>query len=294
MRSSVKVMEDIAKEIATNETLMMVEDKIASVSEIFRLQGARELQEAEKIYLPTKGKEYTSIILAASRGKELLEITKDKPKAMIAINKSPVLYSSIDILNSMAIKEIYVVRGYKKETISGPNFQTIDNIDYENTRDLYSLYVAKDFLKKNCIISYGDCLYKKHLIQDILDGKGDIRIVVDADKTKKAGPQDMVKCTRSYTFDFFSKEIYLEDVLEQENWENANGEWTGLMVVESKGIPLLVETLEELSKKSDFKQMSMTHLLEALLKKTQIVVVYTKGGWIDIDDLADYHDAGMF
>ena len=94
--------------------------------------------------------------------------------------------------------------------------------------------------------------------------------------------------------DFFSKEIYLEDVLEQEDWENANGEWTGLMVVESKGIPLLVETLEELSKKSDFKQMSMTHLLEALLKKTQIVVVYTKGGWIDIDDLADYHDAGMF
>jgi len=294
MRSSIRIMEETAKEIAGSETLIAIEDKIATVSEIFRLQGAIELQEAEKKYLPTKGKKYTSIILAASRGDELYEITHDRPKAMLEINKSPVLYTTIDILNSMEIKEIIVVRGYKKETISGPNFTTIDNDDYENTKDLYSLYLVKDFFKNNLLISYGDCLYKKHLMTDLLDNEGDISIVVDADVARKSRPQDLVKCTKSYTIDFFNKDIYLDDILEPDDRENTNGEWTGLMAVASKGIPLLAETIEELAQKDNFKQLSITDLLKSLLGKTRISVVYTRGGWIDIDDLADYHEAGRF
>jgi phosphoenolpyruvate phosphomutase len=294
MRASIQVMEKIAGEIRSSETLMNIEDKIASVSEIFRLQGAEELQGAEKRYLSTKGKKYKSIILAASRGKELSEITKDKPKAMLEINRSPVLISFIDILNSMDIKDVTVVRGYKKERISGPNFKTIDNDDYDATRDLYSLYLTRDCLEGNCIISYGDCLYKKHLITDLLDQEGDIKIVVDADLKHKSKPQDLVRCSRSYTNDFFNENIYLTGALESKNSEFADGEWTGLLITETKGTKLLKKTLAELSKRKDFKQLSIPDLLGAMLGETKIDVVYTLGGWLDIDDIVDYTEAGGF
>jgi phosphoenolpyruvate phosphomutase len=294
MRACIKIMKETTREIAQSESVINIEDRIVPVAEIFRLQGASELLNAEKKYLPTKGTEYTSIVLAASRGEELEEITRDKPKAMLEINKTPVLFSYIEMLNSIEIKDIVVVRGYKKDTISGSNFKVIDNDEYADTKDLYSLYLAKDHIKNNCIISYGDCLYKKHLITDLLDCEGEIKVVIDADLVKKSRPQDLVKCSRDYTIDFFNKDIYLTDVLEFGEFEQANGEWTGLLVLTERAIIPFKETLEELSGRADFMQLSITDLLKALLQKMKISVVYTKGGWVDIDDIADYSEAGGF
>jgi len=294
MRASIRVMQETAHEILRSETLVNVEDRIASLSEVFRLQGANELQEAERKYLGTKGKEYSSIILAASRGDELTEITKDRPKAMLEINKSPVLYNFIEILNNLEVKDITVVRGYKKEVISGPNFSTLDNDAYASTRDLYSLYLARDHLKDNCLISYGDCLYKKHLIMDLLDQKGDIKIVVDADVRLKSKPQDLVRCSRHYTNDFFNEDIHLTGIVGTEDFDKAHGEWTGLLATESRGTDLLRKALVELSKREDFNQLSIPDLLALLINRTKVTVVYTRGGWLDIDDILDYTEAGDF
>ena len=249
MRGSIKYMRDIAKNIYGNESLIEVEDKIVSVSEIFRLQGAGELQEAEKKYFPSKSNNTTSIILAASRGRQLGAITLDRPKAMIEINKEPLLISFINRLLEVEIKNIFVVRGYKKETIKGANFEVIDNDDFSETKDLYSLYLAKDKIRDNCIISYGDCLYRKHLIYDLLDNENEIKIMVDADmQESKAKPQDLIKCTKSYSNDFFNKDIYLEDVIHDKDWKKADGEWTGLLAVHGKGAEILKAVLEKLSK----------------------------------------------
>lgn len=211
---------------------------------------------------------------------------------MLEINKSPVLVSSIDIFNSVEIKDIVVVRGYKKEIISGPNFRTIDNDDYAKTKDIYSLYLAKEYLKDNCIISYGDCLYKKHLINNLLDQEGEIKIVVDADLKMKAKPQDLVRCSKPYTNDFFNVNIQLVDFVN--SFDSADGEWTGLLLTESKGTKILRTTLEKLAGRLDFKQLSIPALLGELVKKTKVSVVYTKGGWLDIDDITDYLEAGGF
>ena len=292
MRAAINAMQETAHEIQSTETLVNAEERIAPVGEIFRLQGAKELQNAEKRYLSTKGKKYRSVILAASRGEELSEITKDRPKAMLEINKSPVLVSSIDIFNSVEIKDIVVVRGYKKEIISGPNFRTIDNDDYAKTKDIYSLYLAKEHLKDNCIISYGDCLYKKHLINDLLDQEGEIKIVVDADLKMKSKPQDLVRCSKPYTNDFFNVNIQLVDFVN--SFDSADGEWTGLLLTESKGTKILRTTLEKLAGRLDFKQLSIPALLGELVKRTKVSVVYTKGGWLDIDDITDYLEAGGF
>jgi phosphoenolpyruvate phosphomutase len=54
LRSSVQMMQGIASEIYREQSLLTVEDKIAPVKEIFRLQDMDELKKAEAKYLPEK------------------------------------------------------------------------------------------------------------------------------------------------------------------------------------------------------------------------------------------------
>lgn len=54
LRASIAAMKTIAQQIHQQKSLIGVEGNVASVNEIFRLQGADELQMAEKKYLPSK------------------------------------------------------------------------------------------------------------------------------------------------------------------------------------------------------------------------------------------------
>lgn len=55
LRSSIKAMQNTAKQIFNDRSLIDVESEIVSVKEVFRLQNADELKEAEKKYLPSIG-----------------------------------------------------------------------------------------------------------------------------------------------------------------------------------------------------------------------------------------------
>jgi phosphoenolpyruvate phosphomutase len=55
LRSSIKAMQQTAAQIHAEQSLASVEPEIVSVKEIFRLQNAAELKEAEKRYLPAQG-----------------------------------------------------------------------------------------------------------------------------------------------------------------------------------------------------------------------------------------------
>ncbi len=52
MRASIKAMQETAAQIYREQSLLSVEEEIVPVKEIFRLQNAAELKEAEKRYLP--------------------------------------------------------------------------------------------------------------------------------------------------------------------------------------------------------------------------------------------------
>ncbi len=56
IRASIKAMQDTTAQIFKDRHLRNVEDNIVPVSEVFRLQGADELKDAEKKYLPAAGK----------------------------------------------------------------------------------------------------------------------------------------------------------------------------------------------------------------------------------------------
>ena len=57
LRASIKAMQQTAAQIYAEQSIGAIEGQVVSVKEIFRLQGAAELEEAEKLYLPKSGVE---------------------------------------------------------------------------------------------------------------------------------------------------------------------------------------------------------------------------------------------
>ncbi|OUL80246.1 phosphoenolpyruvate mutase, partial [Paraburkholderia hospita] len=71
IRAATSAMQAVVKEIYESQTLVNVEDRIATVNEIFRLQDADEYSVAEERYLSSSRVAGSAVVLAASRGKGL-------------------------------------------------------------------------------------------------------------------------------------------------------------------------------------------------------------------------------
>lgn len=114
-------MQATADTFCREQNLLTTEDRVAPLREVFRLQGADELEEAEQLYLPRRMQGTRAIVLAASRGTELGELTRNRPKAMVGIVGRSLLSRLVETYNQAGIKRITVVRGYRKEAVDLPN-----------------------------------------------------------------------------------------------------------------------------------------------------------------------------
>ena len=298
IRSSIKAMQESAEEIFASSSILSTEGEIASVKEVFRLQGVSELKEAEENYLPKKERTTDALILAASRGEAMGSLTDEQPKTMIPLKNKSMLEHITDIYRNHGVSKIHVVRGYKKEAINFPELNYVDNDDFETTSELSSFHMAIDQTDSDIYCSFGDVLFKPYLLQLMDDLEDDLVIVVDTqwqDSVNKDRAADYVKCSEPHSRTNYGNPIFIESAGEALDEESIHGEWMGVIKISSKVMPLIKKELNHLSKGEDFHSMKMHHLLEHLCKNKQpIRVVYTTGNWLDVDTLEDVIRANNF
>jgi phosphoenolpyruvate phosphomutase len=284
-------MRATSAKIFADQSLVNVEGTIATVADIFHLQGADELEEAEKKYLPTSGKKYNAIVLAASQGEKFGDLVKDIPKALLKVNGVPILNTQIDAFNRMGITDITVVRGFGKDTIAVPGIKTVDNDEHAATKELFSLHAARKAIKGNTIISYGDIVFKDHVLHELINTETDISIVVDADTSSRNGYTDFVRADKPWSRSALNPQVTLKEMSAKLAQADAQGEFIGLWKVNVKGAAAVNEALERLAKHENFKSLRMADLFNELAAATTVSVVYTRGAWIDIDSIVDLTQA---
>lgn len=288
LRTSVLAMQNLCGHLYREQSLINIEEAVAPLSEIFRLQGADELKEAEKIYSPSSEKNVNTIILADKQGKELEEITKEIPKALINVQGKSVLNTQIDSYHKMGIKNISVVRGFAKEKVTPLNIKTIDNDKHEQTGTLYPLYLARNEIKEETVISMGDILFKNYILHSLLMDENPITLMVDADffideKLKK----NYVKASESYSKKLFTRSVDFEKMFSKPKEGETCGEFIGLWKVNKNGADAIKQALETLSKSKNFEQMEFEDLFNEVAKTTPIKIRYIKGDWLDIFTIVD-------
>lgn len=300
LRSAVAAMQKTARTLKEQQHLLSIEDKVAPVSEIFRLQNAGELQEAEERYLPRGAEGTTAIVLAASRGSELGELTEQQPKTMVKIQGVPILTRIVDAYNAVGIKDITVVRGYKKEAVNLPNLSYVDNDDFAQTGELDSLLKALRARKgapQSTIVSYGDVLFNKYIPQSLCQETDDLVVFVDSnwqEESRYARLGGFAECSLPNTRRAFNAKIYLKQLGDVPP-ASIHGVWMGFLKVSPKAVGLVTATIEELLSHPGNRKASIPQMLQALLIRDQpIRVLYTAGHWLDINSLEDVIQAGNF
>ena len=301
LRASISAMQRTARQIHAERNLMSIEDNVAGVDEVFRLQGAQELKEAEKRYLPSAEKAPCAVILAASRGKELGALTEDKPKVMIDICGKPLLAQIAETYNLAGIKKLVVVRGYMKHAVDVPGLDYVDNDRHESTGELVSLKCALDYLEDpgtDMVVSYGDVLFNKYILSLLEEPREDFVVTVDADwvNSRNAGREaDWAVCSHPNSRDTFSTNVSLKRLGDDIHEANIHGEWMGFLKVSAKGFTIIKTALDELLSNPEQQQFKMPDLINVLIKDGNIVrVIYTTGHWLDIDTEDDLVAAGNF
>jgi phosphoenolpyruvate phosphomutase len=298
VRSSIAAMQQTSRRIFEERSVRNVEDDIVPVKEVFRLQDADELMQAEERYLPKSAESARAIILAASRGSEMGEVTAGIPKAMVSIGGTPLLHKLIAQFRASGIRRVVVIRGFASQKVHAPDAEFVENEEFEGTGELLSLSKAIDHLSGEAVISFGDILFRRHILNSLLAEKNDIVIAVDAAwdrRSESGGYVDYVTASRPYSLRYDEEEAFLAAAGPKLAREEIHGEWIGLIKTTARGSDVLKSTIRELSTNDDFRTLRFDHLFNHLVARGQRVqVLYITGHWLDVDDLDDLARAQAF
>ena len=302
LRASISAMRDVCRKICEEQGLVAIEGEITSIQDVFELMGNQELAEAEKRYLTSTKKETHGIVIAASRGGKLGDLTEDQPKCMVDIRGKPLLRRLVSTLNKGGVRNVTVVRGYKKEKIDLPSITTVDNDSYDTTGEAYSLSRALPHMEGDCILSHGDILFRRFILDALLASTADIVLAVDArgqgqDFHDAGRKVDLVSCTRPFSGDYL-EEIEPTAVLKIGNDLSSNevhGEWIGLARTNARGSEIIRKQLKVMEKAGKLETATLLDLFSAILDAGHpIATLYITGHWLDVDDAFDLAEARNF
>ena len=296
VRAAAAAMQATAREIFSSQTLVNVEDRIAPVSEIFRLQDADEYSAAERLYLSSAAASRAAVVLAASRGTGLEAVTADRPKVMLPIAGKPLLRWLVDAFKKEGINDITVVGGYRADAIDPAGIKLVVNRRHAQTGELASLACAVEGLESDTLISYGDLLFRSCVLRDLLDNAAEFAVVIDssaADANNRT-VRDYACCSRGDDRGPFGEPVLLGRVTSGAA-EEAQGRWIGMLKVARQGLGRLKTVLGRLGARADADSLDMPALLNALIDDgAAIEVVYVHGHWRGVNDLEELRLAADF
>ena len=295
LRIAIQGMRQVCRRLKDEETLIDIEDTVAPIGDVFKLAGNAELEQAEDRYL-AKHKAGVAVLLAATRGSALGDLTREKPKCMLDVRGTSILQRHVAALNNHGLGEVTVVTGYKAEAVNLPGIKTVRNDAYETTGEAASLALAKDKLTSACVIGYGDIVYRHFVLSMLLDCDADIAVVVDAgwkQRREDGGEKraDLARCSVPFTADFLDDApVTLIGV--GPDIEAVDGEWVGLMKLSEKGAARVAVELDGMAADGSLATASLPDLLRRLIAAgEQPAVVYITGNWLDVNDAFDLAQA---
>lgn len=191
-----------------------------------------------------------ALILAAGFGSRLVPITNYKPKSLVKVNGTPIIFKQIENLEENGIHDITIITGYLSSVINEvlrknyPEVRIITNKDYAKTNNMYSAYLAGEIFKSDLLMMNADVFFDSCIISSLLNCsfpnaiavdkarylKESMKISFDGIRIKKISKEispveaygtsiDVYKFSRESAIKFFEKcRYYIEEKNELNLW----------------------------------------------------------------------------
>lgn len=129
-----------------------------------------------------------AIILAAGMGRRLKELTQDNTKCMVKVNGVTLIERMLHQLERQHLSRIVIVVGYKGQKlidfIATLDIQTpivyVNNPIYDKTNNIYSLFLAKDYLcKEDTLLLESDLIFEDAVLEELISDPRETLALVD-------------------------------------------------------------------------------------------------------------------
>ena len=128
-----------------------------------------------------------ALLFAAGMGKRISKDIGGMPKSLLNVGGQSLIKRSVGLLNNLGFT-VGVCTGYRFEAIENELDGMCSHFflkqKYETTNNIYSLYLAKDFLDDDIIIMSADLFYDKKIIEMMLNDDSPLTLVVDSSRIK--------------------------------------------------------------------------------------------------------------
>ncbi|MFJ6719206.1 MULTISPECIES: sugar phosphate nucleotidyltransferase [unclassified Streptomyces] len=193
------------------------------------------------------------LVLAAGAGRRLRPYTDTLPKALVPVGPEgdeeslTVLDLTLGNFAEVGLTEVAIVVGYRKEAVYerrealeakyGVKITLIDNDKAEEWNNAYSLWCARDVLKRGVILANGDTVHPVSVERTLLAARGDgQKIILALDTVKNLADEEMKVITADG--EGVRKITKLMDPA------TATGEYIGVTLIEPEAAEALAEALK--------------------------------------------------
>ena len=240
-----------------------------------------------------------AIILAAGKGERLLPLTQNTLKCLVELFGKKLLKSQIETFHQCGIYDISVVTGYCNEKISYSDVNYFYNKSYGSTNMIETLFCAEEKLLNSTIISYGDIIFEKQVLEKLIISDDDISVVIDKswERYWKIRFENILEDAESLILE----NGYIQNIGKRVNSINEiHGQYIGLMKFQNDGIKTLKNFYKKmknfakngvnpLNPKLPFEKSYMTDLLQGLIDENyKIKSIPINNGWLELDTINDY------
>jgi len=318
LRAAVRAAQETLSRIQKEGTTRNVEGRIASMDELFRLQGMHTYQEQEKLY-SNDGENITAVIPAAADHKfqpELSSLLQDQPLCMIKIGNKSLLERQKEILKSVGVREFIAVVGYKKEKIQRElprlGIIPVENPSYDRFGSAYSVIRGISSSKgvgHRFLVAYSDIIFDPQIPRTLIQSPFPVTLVIDKgfrDLPERAKKLDLVITdesldprSRRMEFGNFKKIRHIGKEISQ---KDAQYEFIGMMLLSNEGALSLTNAWRDAEKENgkfheapNGKSASMTDLLQRMIEKgADVRGLVIEHGWSEIYSLEDYQRVNAY
>ena len=241
-----------------------------------------------------------SIILAAGEGNRLRPLTNEKPKCMVELFGKSLIEHQINAYTACDISDINVVTGFRSDSITISNVRYFKNEQYERTNMVESLFCAEEILNGDVIISYGDIIFEKNVLKQLIQSDNDFSVIIDKNWKDYWSIRSKNPLVDLESLKLDSKDNIISIGQKVKKLEEIQGQYIGLMKFSGKGVNILKDFYHECKKISEkkpnplndsspFEKSFMTDLLQGLINSNyQLHSVPIHGGWLELDTIEDF------
>src|SRR5262245_6712280 len=116
-----------------------------------------------------------AIILAAGLGSRLGSKGNGQPKALLRIGDGSIIEHQLEMLSSEGVGPIIVVVGHGADEVRkvlGESVEYVVNERPGETNSLYSLWLAREWLKGDVVLLNSDLLFDPSILKNLLATEG--------------------------------------------------------------------------------------------------------------------------